>query len=378
MVDATEMAIDGVTLAQFAFVRAGLTDGLELHELLGFVRLDARVWEAAEEAWDEHVLDAIEDDPSFFEALDQATAEARTHWTRRIPPLDEDLRAWFDFLQAWMGHADPVAFLEEMKLGVADLAHLHRLWSDRLAGDAKLRADALRVLGDERREPPVPAPERPRLIRTGPAPRGSDGRTAAVVQARGQALPFAEGEPGPLPPPLAVPLPRRKRPRATAPGLDDTRLGGAQSAEMALPFMASTASLSAAMEVPIAKTPAPPARVLCGETDEPTLEITDPEATTAMELPSGRVIPLAEAFERAPATAEPMLTIELHARLVAELTTGAEVNELLVRHGLTPETKHSEDERWARALNRDPELQRQWMHAFEEARARLGRTGGGS
>ncbi|APR78513.1 Hypothetical protein A7982_03860 [Minicystis rosea] len=382
MADVTEMALDGVTLAQFAFVRAGLTDGLGLGELLGFLRLDARTWEAAEEAWDEHVLDAIEDDPSFFDALEAATAEARTHWTRRIPPLDEDLRSWFDFLQAWLAHPDPVAFLEEMKLGVADLAHLHRLWSDRLAEDAKLRADALELLQGERREPPVPAPERPRLIQTGPTPRGRDGKTATVVSPRTRALPFGEGEPGPLPPPLAVPLPRRKRAHATAPGLDETRLGGVQEADAALPFTASAFFVSGAPAAPVdaalvSNEPVPPAWVARHEADHaaPVPVVVDPDATTVLEMPSGKIIPLAEAFERAPATAEPMLTIELHARLVAELTTGAEVNDLLARHGLTPEAKQSEDERWGRALNRAPELQRRWMQAFEEARARLARSG---
>lgn len=382
MDDSGEMTLGGVTLAHFAFVRAGLTDGLGLDELLGFLRLDAPIWQAAEEAWDEHVLDAIEDDPSFFEALDTATAEARTHWTRSIPPLDDDLRAWFDFLQAWMGHTDPVAFLQEMNLGVADLAHLHRLWSARLAGDAKLRAEALEILASERGEPPVPAPEKPRLVRAGPMPRGSDGKTAAVVKPRARSLPFADGAPGPLPPPLSVPLPRPKRPRVTAPGLDETRVGRARDAEAVLPFVALAPLASS--EVPagpasVAKVPVPPAWVpRVTDAPVPPLELIDPEATVAMEMPSGNVIPLAKAFERAPATAQPLLTVEAHARLVAELTTGADLAELLARHGLTPEAKQSEDERWARALRSDPELQREWTRVFGEARARLARMGEGS
>ena len=60
MDDSGEMTLGCVTLAHFAFVRAGLTDGLGLEELLGFLRLDAPIWQAAEEAWDEHVLDAID------------------------------------------------------------------------------------------------------------------------------------------------------------------------------------------------------------------------------------------------------------------------------------------------------------------------------
>lgn len=374
MIEAPEMAIDGVTLAQFAFVRAGLTDGLGLDELLGFVRLDARLWEAAEVAWDEHVLDAIEDDPAFLEALDEATAEARQYWTHRIPPLDEEMRGWFDFLHAWMTHADPVAFLEETKLGVADLAHLHRHWSARLAKDAELRVEAVQILAGERREPPVPAPEKPMLIQKRSASRGGDGMTVAVARARRDALPFAEREPGPLPPPLAVPLPRR--PRATAVGPDQTRVGDAQGVEAVLPFMASASFPGAMPVVPVElspKAPAPPAWVEREETEERAQfpEVTDPDATTAIELPSGRVIPLAEAFERATTTTEPLLSVDAHARLVAELTTGADLAELLARHGLTSEAKQSEDERWARTLNGDPDLRRAWMRAFEAARARL-------
>lgn len=378
MVDTPELTIDGVTLTQFAFVRAGLVDGLELDALLGFLRLDAPTWEAAERAWDEQVLDAIEDEPSFLDALDAAKAAARTHWTRRIPPLDDDLRAWFDFLQAWLGHADPTGFLEEMKVSVADVTYLHRLWSDRLAGDAKLRAEALSILGEERREPPVPAPERPRLIQQGPRPRGSDGRTAVVARARAKALPFGDGEARPLPPPLAVPLPKRERPRTVAPGPDETRLGGTTGAEVALPFMAPS-SLGAEADAPIAPVLVPTAWLPRREADmeEPVL-ITDPEATTAMELPSGRLIPIADAFERAPPTSQPLLTVEAHARLVAELTTGADLIALLARHGLTLDAKQSEDERWGRELDRDPEVRAAWMRAFEEARARLAGTGAGS
>jgi hypothetical protein len=140
-----------------------------------------------------------------------------------------------------------------------------------------------------------------------------------------------------------------------------------------------------AIDRPVPKAAVPPTWVLRGEiaVHEPTLELPveladDPEATTAMELPSGRVIPLAQAFERAPATARPLLTVEAHARLVAELTTGADLTELLARHGLTPEAKQSEDERWARELNGDPAVRRAWMRAFGEARARLAGTGEGS
>jgi hypothetical protein len=99
----------------------------------------------------------------------------------------------------------------------------------------------------------------------------------------------------------------------------------------------------------------------------------DPEATTAIDVVAEKVIPVAEAFERAAAaTPQPLLAVEAHARLVAELTSGGDLGELLARYGLTPEAKESEDARWAREIARDPETRRAWMRAFDEAR----RSGG--
>jgi hypothetical protein len=237
MADVRDTQVRGVTLAQFALVRAGLADGLSLDELLGFLRLDAAVWEAAEQAWDERVLDAMEhEELDLLQAVDEATEEARTHWTRRIPPLDEDLRAWFDFLQAWLDDTEPQAFLSRMGLGPAELAHLHRLWSTRLAVDAKLRAEALVLLGEARRAPPMPAPEPPRLRKPIVDDAPDDRVTREVTFAKEHTLPFGEGEPAAKPPPLAVPLPRRRRAYTTAPGVDGTQPGRAAPAGEPLPF----------------------------------------------------------------------------------------------------------------------------------------------
>jgi hypothetical protein len=248
MDDAMEMTVAGMTLTEYAFVRAGLADGLAVAELLGFLQLDTATWQAAEEPWDERILDAVGDvDAELLGQLDAKTAEARTHWTRRVPPLDEELRAWFAFLQAWKSDPEPIEYLRRMGLGTADMAYLHRLWSERMTTDAKLREQALAMQGDELGEPPVPKPEPPRLRQK---PRATEGKgentTEDLSFVKMRTLPFAEGEPGPMPPPLAVPLPRRKRPRATAPGVEETAFLRVAPAGAPLPFEPAEPSVARA------------------------------------------------------------------------------------------------------------------------------------
>lgn len=389
MADATEITIGGVTLTQFAFVRAGLADGLPLEELLRFLRLEPAAWAPAEEAWDERILDAVgEVDVDLLERLDAKTAEARTHWTRRVSPLDEDLRGWFAFLHAWKSDPEPVDFLRRMGVGTSDMAYLHRLWSDRISKDAKLREDALAMLRDEPGKPPVPIPERPRL-RALRASSGGKSVTADIPFKKGQTLPFGEGEAAPMPPPLAVPLPRRVRPRATVAGVDETRQGGAAPASAALPFAppadgtgSSGASADASPEgaahlpeipQPVGQAPAPPALVI---SDVPRSSDADSDAdldrTMAIDTRCGTTIPLSDAFEQLPSLTDgPMLTLEQHAELVAELTAGAELAQILARFALTPEAKQLEDAHWAREFERDPSVRPAWMRAFAVARERL-------
>jgi hypothetical protein len=237
MTEAPEIVVRGVTLTEYAFLRAGLADGLAAEELLGFLRLDAEAWAAAEEAWEDRILDAVGDmDAALLDELDARMAEARTHWTRRVPPLDDDVRAWFAFLHAWQSDAEPADFLQRMGLGTAEVAYLHRHWSERMAKDDKLREEALALLGQDLGEPPVPVPEPPRLRKRPEAEPARGYATEELAFGKGRTLPFAEGEPGPMPPPLAVPLPARKRPRMTAPGVQETALLRAPPVEAPLPF----------------------------------------------------------------------------------------------------------------------------------------------
>jgi hypothetical protein len=420
MAESPEITVAGMTLTHYAFVRAGLADGLAVEDLLGFLQLDAVVWAVAEEPWDERMLDAVQEgDFGLLNELDAKTAEARTHWTRRIPPYDEELRAWFAFVQAWQSHVEPEDYLRRLGLCLADVTYLHRLWSERMMKDAKVGEQALAVLGAELGEPPVPAAEPPRLIRPWRAAPAGDHVTADIPLGKAKTLPFAEGEPGPRPPPLVVPLPRRPRPRVTAPGVDETCREGAAPAARPLPFaapaeVAAPQTKDAPMDVSpsravdvvhaFASTPSTPAvgpelpAVACvaPQIPEPTLILPstreplsmpvrapwlcartgpDLDASAAIRRATGEVIPFAEAFSEARPAHAPALTLEQHAALVAELSLGGNLPGLLARHGLTAEEKQGEDDRWARELDGDPSARCAWMRHFAEARERLA-TGG--
>jgi hypothetical protein len=422
MAEATDTTVNGVTLAEFAFLRAGLADGLALDELLAFRRLHAATWEAAEDAWDDRVLDAMVDDPALLDEIDAEMAEARTHWTRRIPPLDEDLRAWFAFLNAWKSDPDPIAFLGRMRLEAPDLAYLHRVWSERMAKDADLRKQAMEMLCDELGEPPVPSPEPPKLLRARAPASADEGGTQDLMPTKLHTLPFAEGDAAPMPPPLAVPLPRRPRPRTTAPGLDETRLGGAKALAAPLPFVEPEEAAAAppvgaevagerepaappkgllpasplepaASPLPPPARPAPPARDRLGAATlvlpvarETTLVLApalpagdaDPklDETKAIVAATGKAIPFADAFADLPSDAyRPVLTLEQHAELTAEVTLGAALADVLARYGLTPDARHAEDEHWTKQFERDPLARPKWLRACAAARARLAAAG---
>src|SRR6185437_1541250 len=166
MADEREIAVAGMTLTQYAFVRAGLADGLAIEALLGFLKLDSGTWEAAEVPWEDRILDAVgEVDVALLAQLDERMTEARAAWTRRVRPLDEEFPAWFAFLQAWQGQAEPAEYLERAGPGAADVAYVHRLWSERMMRDAKLQEEALALIGKDMGLPPAVTVEPPKLVR---------------------------------------------------------------------------------------------------------------------------------------------------------------------------------------------------------------------
>ena len=164
MVEGTDPVVKGVRFEQVAFMRAGLDDGVAVDDLLGFLRLDARAWEAATEPSDDRILDAVDEvDLAFLNT-----------WTRRWPrrgrtgaagcPLSMTIfQHWFNFLHALSTDPAPADFLRRMGVGSPEMACVHRGWSERMAHDEGLRAEALKILQEAPGECPIPAPQPVRL-----------------------------------------------------------------------------------------------------------------------------------------------------------------------------------------------------------------------
>jgi hypothetical protein len=90
--------------------------------LLAHRELDEVRWEAASAAFDEDMLDDVEGNGALTDEL-----AARASWTRAIPPLDEDMRAWLDFYRAFATTEALLDLLDEHGLRPADILRLHGL-----------------------------------------------------------------------------------------------------------------------------------------------------------------------------------------------------------------------------------------------------------
>ena len=149
----------GVSLRQYAAVQAGLGEGLELDVVLAHERIDPTNWPEAEDAWSDLLLDDLEAEGPLQEMFDAHLAQAQDRYGRRVPPLDEELGAWLDFVRLWAEDAEPVALLARVGLRASDMVRLHRAWSQRLAAEPALARKAAEHLQREPGQLPTPRPE---------------------------------------------------------------------------------------------------------------------------------------------------------------------------------------------------------------------------
>ncbi len=199
-IDPSTRFFHGVSLSQYASVQAGLSENFELDAVLAHEAIDPAAWPEAEDAWSDALLEGLERENGVHEAFDEHLAAAQDRFGRRVPPIDEDLTAWLDFVRHWSAAPEPVALLDRLGLGPPDVVRLHRGWSRRLALDPALAQQALGILGHEPGALPVVRPEpralkRPDPPRTAPqerlppadieAPRGDDKEPRVFVDLAG-------------------------------------------------------------------------------------------------------------------------------------------------------------------------------------------------
>ncbi len=330
-----ERVYEGVSFRAWAFVLAGVDAGLALEDLLAHVDVGEEQWHLADEAFNEALLDDVEGGGTLSELLDEAMVEARSSWTRPIPPLDVVLRAWLDFQRAWAADQHPIAFLEARGMRASDIHRLHAHWTARLTEDPTLRAEALEILEAPLGPVPEPHPEPPRLVSARIDPVET-GQTAPRAARAGRALPFTEGDAAPPPPSLSVPIPPPRSARHRSRG-DKTRVARPGSdLETSLPFVA------------LADVKAP--------TEEPTSLDAEGEAGTRATVEVGD--PVGE------------FTVQRYADLCVDLIESADQEAgILRKYGITALQKAEVDAYWTQKMSEDITTWLAWDRACAERRA---------
>ncbi len=324
----------GVSFEMWGFVLAGRGDGLPLEELLAYVGVDEGRWTLADAAFNEALVDDVETGGALSEALDEAMHEARKRWTRAIPPLDVELRAWLDFYRAWAASEAPLEYLRTRGLRATDIHRLQAHWRARLAEAPALRAEALAILA----APPGPVPEahpEPARLLGAPVEDGGAERTAARGRPTRDALPFAEGEAAPAHPRLSVPLP-------PSPAVADRRSVELTRAAIRVPDLDAVLPFM------------PP----CAAGDLPAVNRGEPPPDAAASL--------AWADGEGPEE----FGIERYAALCIDLTESAiGHDELLRKYGLTAARKLALDTYWTQKMAEDSAVWLAWDRACTARRS---------
>lgn len=138
-----------ITLQQYAAILAGVAEGHQLARVLAREGVEPARWPDAEEAWSDRVAREGGVDSRLLTELDEHLAAAQDRYGRRLPPIDEDLRAFLDFRHHWTTNPDPRLLLASTGVRLDEVARLSRIWSVRLAASAELAGQAQKILGDE-------------------------------------------------------------------------------------------------------------------------------------------------------------------------------------------------------------------------------------
>ncbi|HHH26861.1 MAG TPA: hypothetical protein ENK57_00710 [Polyangiaceae bacterium] len=235
-----------ISLEDYAFVSAGTSDGIDLDALLAHRQLDPSSWPWAEMYWLERLMDdLIEGGGELSLRMGELQAEARKSWDRRLPPLDEDLRAWVDWSRELAAQPDPAAWLEDQGLRPLDLLKLQQIWAQRLSTDEAMQQEYAAMQQEPAEPVHVPKPPAPALPDT-PAAHGREdvdvdgtGIGRALTGAElGGSLPFEEMAPAApegyrAAPDLLAPVPK---PPAAGGDVDSTAAFDLGTLETSLPF----------------------------------------------------------------------------------------------------------------------------------------------
>ncbi|AUX28183.1 MULTISPECIES: hypothetical protein [Sorangium] len=177
----------GISLAQYAAVRAAVAEGFPLADVLAVEGLAPRAFARADLAWKRRLVA----EPELLATYERELAHAEDWLDRLVEPLAENAAAWAGFLAAFEAHPAPFELLQENDLGMNDVARLRRRWARRAEEDAKLGE----LLVELRAKPAELGPLRvgPRVLRPS---RGADAGVPAKAPTDEPTATVTSSEPG--------------------------------------------------------------------------------------------------------------------------------------------------------------------------------------
>ncbi len=329
--------IYGVSLAQYAAVKAAVAEGFSLEEVLAVEGQVRGLFARADLEWKQRIAG----DHRQLAAYAGELARAENWLGRSIRPLDQDAAGWVSFLAALHGCSDAGALLQTCGLGMNDVARLKRRWMQRAEEDealAKKLAELARAPGPFPRieaELPVLRPSRVAKKRLAVEERGVQGRAV---------------------PPLPV---KATPPAAT---LHETAPVLSLPQGPVLPFQEGA---KLAMTAPVVAVPKGP--VLPFREAGPALA----QTSLRLEIPR-ELVRASSAADVKPAGPLPELSLEAYASLCAKLAVSPEdAEQIFERYGLaSPDARNAVDEVWKERLRREPKLYEEWQQLYRMFYAR--------
>lgn len=133
-IEVEDSPLYGVSLRQYAAIRAALTEGFSVDEVLRKERVERYDWERAERKW----LARLTAHSALAERLKLELAAAEDWLWRDIEPLQEDATAWAAFYAACAAAPQKEQWLAKKNIGTNDISRLVRHWSRKAAKDPEL------------------------------------------------------------------------------------------------------------------------------------------------------------------------------------------------------------------------------------------------
>jgi len=107
---ATSLRVEGISLAQYAAVKAALAEGFPVSDALEVEGIGPADWSTADPLWKVRLVD----EPAVFATYEAELADAEDWLDRNVAPLRDELGAWLAFLDAYAAHPRPPELLKSV------------------------------------------------------------------------------------------------------------------------------------------------------------------------------------------------------------------------------------------------------------------------